>query len=161
AQLVEQLGWERTISQNTPDAVDRYLWQFQKGAEPAVSDLFNLRAVDENVNSSRGNKDFDVSDSRYLQPASPEAPGTSTDFDSWEPPDSDKGDIARALFYMDVRYEGDTSGEPDLVLTDNVGLITSTNHYMGSWRRFSGGIGRTRSMPGNSFATSGSSRSTS
>jgi endonuclease I len=39
-----------------------------------------------------------------------------------------KGDIARAMFYMDVRYEGGTHGvtgaaEPDLRLTDNLTLI--------------------------------------
>lgn len=53
-----------------------------------------------------------------------------------------KGDVARALFYMDVRYEGDTHGvtlvsEPDLILTDNMTLLdadTTTNMttaYMG------------------------------
>ena len=39
-----------------------------------------------------------------------------------------RGDIARALFYMDVRYEGGThqsgAAEPDLVLTDNESLIS-------------------------------------
>lgn len=39
-----------------------------------------------------------------------------------------RGDIARAMFYMDVRYEGGNHGitgwsEPDLVLTDNLSLI--------------------------------------
>jgi endonuclease I len=32
--------------------------------EPAYSDLFNLRACDSNVNSSRGNKFYDFSDRR-------------------------------------------------------------------------------------------------
>ena len=50
-----------------------------------------------------------------------------------------KGDIARAMFYMDVRYEGDqidTTGtpEPDLILTSNPSLIQTTagpTAYMG------------------------------
>ena len=54
-----------------------------------------------------------------------------------------RGDIARAQFYMDLRYEGGTHGpsgvmEPDLVLTDDLELIrdsyTQTNSstgYMG------------------------------
>lgn len=42
-----------------------------------------------------------------------------------------RGDVARAMFYMDVRYEGGTHGvtgapEPNLILTDNVNLIAST-----------------------------------
>jgi endonuclease I len=55
-----------------------------------------------------------------------------------------KGDVARAIFYMDVRYEGGTHGttgaaEPDLRLTDNLGLVqasaTGSNEsiaYMGA-----------------------------
>ena len=41
-----------------------------------------------------------------------------------------RGDIARALFYLDLRYEGGVHGitgfaEPDLVLTDDTGLINT------------------------------------
>ncbi len=51
---------------------------------------------------------------------------------SWEVWDHRKGDIARAMFYMDVRYEGGTHGgtgtsEPDLILTDNRSLIGSSS----------------------------------
>ncbi len=41
----------------------------------------------------------------------------------WETWDHRKGDVARAIFYMDVRYEGDTGSEPDLIVTDNTSLI--------------------------------------
>lgn len=43
----------------------------------------------------------------------------------FEPPDQDKGDIARALFYMAARYSGFTSAlaDPWLELTDDVNLI--------------------------------------
>ena len=57
--------------------------------QPAYSDLFNLRAEDDNVKSARGNKYYDVSDmnsTSYRFPANPEAPLCSTDSDSWEPP---------------------------------------------------------------------------
>src|SRR5436190_11591515 len=91
-------------------------------------------AEDSNVNSSRGNKFFDVSDlldARYRKPAHPEAPLASTDTDSWEPPAAVKGDIARALFYMVVRYTGDVPGEPALHLTDATQQIISSANFMG------------------------------
>src|SRR6185436_7495091 len=104
------------------------------GVEPAYSDLHNLRAVDATVNSSRGNKYYDFSDTNsagYKFPAHAEAPLCSTDSDSWEPPTFDRGNIARSLFYMSIRYTGDATNEPDLVLTDNTSLIQSTNAYIG------------------------------
>ena len=36
---------------------------------------------------------------------------------TWEPRDAVKGDVARMIFYMATRYEGD-SGEPDLEVVD-------------------------------------------
>jgi hypothetical protein len=88
------------------------------------------------VNNGRGNKFYDESnpvDPAYLNPASTEAPLASTDSDSWEPPEFVKGDIARALFYMTIRYTGDVSGEPALSLTDATGQITSTASTMGRY----------------------------
>ncbi|MEO6035261.1 MAG: endonuclease [Verrucomicrobiota bacterium] len=101
---------------------------------PSFTDLFNLRAEDANVNSARGNKFYDISDTNspgYKKPAHIEAPVTSTDSDSWEPPNSVKGDIARALFYMDVRYEGDRTNEQNLVLKDITTGINSSTNLMG------------------------------
>lgn len=43
----------------------------------------------------------------------------------WETWIGRRGDVARAMFYMDVRYEGDGS-EPDLILTDTVSLIVAS-----------------------------------
>lgn len=40
------------------------------------------------------------------------------DGDSWEPPAGVKGDVARALFYMDVRYDGLEGDTVDLRLQD-------------------------------------------
>ena len=61
---------------------------------------------------------------------------------TWDTWDHRRGDTARAQFYMDVRYEGGAHGisgnaEPNLILTNNTGLITGTgtntsgNAYMG------------------------------
>jgi len=69
-------------------------------------------------------------------------PGNSnwTNGSVFEPWNFRKGDVARAMFYMDVRYEGlgevDSTGtpEPDLILTSNPALIqgsTGGTAYMG------------------------------
>ena len=103
---------------NDPDAWNReHLWPkshgFPKEGSPAYTDLHHLRPADASVNSSRGIKDFDESDETHH-----EAALCSADRDSWEPPETVKGDIARALFYMAVRYEGE-HGEVNLELTND------------------------------------------
>jgi len=96
-----------------------HLWPQSLGTlrHPAKSDMHHIFAADAGVNSARGNKYFDGCTANCRTHA--EAPQAPYDTDSWEPPDRDKGDIARAMFYMDVRYEGD-GGEPDLRLTNDV-----------------------------------------
>ncbi|WP_239673515.1 endonuclease [Mangrovibacillus cuniculi] len=81
----------------------------------AGTDLHHLRPTDVSVNSSRGNKDFDYGGTQHS-----EALGNYTDSDSWEPRDAVKGDVARMLFYMAVRYEGDVFDEVDLELNEYV-----------------------------------------
>jgi len=83
------------------------------------TDIHHLRPEDKTVNNSRSNKAFDNGGS-----AEGEAPDTFTDNDSWEPRDSVKGDVARMLFYMDVRYEGTDGNTPDLVLVDNTAMAS-------------------------------------
>ncbi|MBU3107911.1 endonuclease [Clostridium gasigenes] len=78
------------------------------------TDIHHLRPADVSVNSTRGNLDFDNGGV-----ANSEATLCKYDSDSWEPRDSVKGDVARMLFYMAVRYEGD-SGEIDLELNNKV-----------------------------------------
>ncbi|CUB08350.1 Extracellular ribonuclease precursor [Bacillus cereus] len=87
------------------------------------TDLHHLRATDVSVNSSRGNLDFDNGGVNHS-----EATECKYDSDSWEPRDSVKGDIARMLFYMAVRYEGD-NGEVDLELNEKVN--NNKDPYMG------------------------------
>ncbi|GAA2355610.1 endonuclease I family protein [Streptomyces carpaticus] len=79
------------------------------------TDLHHLRPEDVQVNSARGNKDFDEGGSPVAN-----APGNYTDADSWEPRDAVKGDVARMVFYMAVRYEGG-DGFADLELNDTAG----------------------------------------
>ncbi|MFB6781863.1 endonuclease I family protein [Streptomyces sp. NPDC056352] len=66
------------------------------------TDIHHLRPEDVTVNSIRGNKDFDNGGSAVSG-----APGNYTDSDSFEPRDAAKGDVARMILYMAVRYEGD------------------------------------------------------
>lgn len=99
-----QNGWNR-----------EHLWPQSRGVrpQPMKSDLHALRPADASVNRRRGNLNFDDGGN-----AEGEAPNTFFDADSFEPRDDVKGDVARALFYMDVRYEG-SGGEPDLRLVDD------------------------------------------
>lgn len=78
------------------------------------TDLHHLRATDVQTNSTRGNLDFDIGGNEYKG-----APGNFYDSDSFEPHSRVKGDVARMLFYMAVRYEGDDRF-PDLELNNKV-----------------------------------------
>ena len=94
-----------------------HVWPQSKGLKgnEARRDLHNIVPADRSVNSSRGNKYFDNGGKPHS-----ECEGCLFDNDSWEPPDEVKGDIARIVFYMDLRYNGDDStGAPDLVASDN------------------------------------------
>lgn len=90
---------------------------FKKESQHAYTDLHHIVAADSSVNTDRSDNDFangGAADSECLECR--EGVGT------WEPPASVKGDIARMMFYMATRYEGnDGSGTPDLE------LVKSTN----------------------------------
>ncbi|MFI5549851.1 endonuclease I family protein [Streptomyces sp. NPDC051738] len=86
---------------------------FGTSAGPGT-DLHHLRPEDVQVNSIRGNKDFDNGGSSFTNSG-----GSLTDSNSFEPRDAVKGDVARMILYMAVRYEGDDSW-PDLEPNDAV-----------------------------------------
>jgi endonuclease I len=92
---------------------------------PEGTDAHHIRPTDASVNSSRGNLDFDNGGSQHS-----EATGCYYDNNSWEPRDEVKGDVARMIFYMAVRYEGG-SGEEDLELADNTNSSPSGQPYHG------------------------------
>ncbi|MFG2926180.1 endonuclease I family protein [Streptomyces sp. NPDC048305] len=85
------------------------------------TDIHHLRPTDVQVNSIRGNKDFDNGGSVVSG-----APGNYTDSDSFEPRDAVKGDVARMILYMAVRYEGDDSFA-DLEPNDSVNNGSAPN----------------------------------
>lgn len=85
------------------------------------TDLHHVRAEDVTTNSARSNKAFDDGGSTYVDTGGNYSGSTpaSTDSDSWYPGNGVRGDVARMIFYMAVRYEGE-NGEPDLELTEAV-----------------------------------------
>ncbi|MBS3766614.1 MAG: endonuclease [Candidatus Cloacimonetes bacterium] len=83
-------------------------------ADTAYTDIHHLRPSDRSVNGAKGAKGFDYG-GYWVE----ETDSVFTDFDSWEPFDDIKGDVARMLFYMVVRYEND--GEYDLEIVDSTG----------------------------------------
>jgi endonuclease I len=89
------------------------------------TDVHHLRPCDISVNSARGNKDFDNGGSEYIDGDGPT--GCFSDADSWEARDEVKGDVARMIFYMAVRYEGD-NGEIDLEMVDYVNSAPDPYH---------------------------------
>ncbi|MFW5473434.1 endonuclease [Knoellia sp. CPCC 206450] len=78
------------------------------------TDVHHLRPEDVTVNSDRGNLDFDNGGSAVNQCAD-----CWRDADSFEPRDAVKGDVARMILYMAVRYEGG-DGWPNLEPNESV-----------------------------------------
>ena len=81
------------------------------------------------MNTRRGEKDFDNGGETVLN-GTLETDCLDTN-STFEPRDEVKGDIARIILYMDVRYEGNAMGanEPNLVPVD--GLTTYPNPQIG------------------------------
>lgn len=112
---------------NNPDNWNReHVWPsshgFPSSSQLAYTDIHHLRAADISMNSSRGNRDFDNGG----QPVDESPENLRNGSTSWEPRDEVKGDVARMMFYLDVRYaSGSDDNMPDLVLVDRVGTATS------------------------------------
>ncbi|GAA0430018.1 hypothetical protein Aca07nite_38630 [Actinoplanes capillaceus] len=87
------------------------------------TDLHHLRPEDVTINALRGNKDFDAGGTAVSGAA-----GNYTDADSWEPRAAIKGDVARMVFYMAVRYEG---GDSWANLELNNSTANGSNPYLG------------------------------
>lgn len=110
----------------------------------AYTDTHHLFIADSSYNSSRSNKPFDncaVGCSTKITLDNNNRGGTSAESNltegsgsegSWQTWNSRKGDVARALMYLSVRYEGGAHGdtgvnEPDLILTNDRNLIGQSN----------------------------------
>ncbi|NOX86957.1 MAG: hypothetical protein GXO86_13510, partial [Chlorobi bacterium] len=80
------------------------------------------------VNSAKSNRDFDYGTTQYIDGSGTTDCYYSTDI--WEPRDEVKGDVARMIFYMATRYEGDST-EPDLEIVDYVNTAPSNEPLYG------------------------------
>jgi len=83
-----------------------HVWPTSYGINSSGIDFTDLHAIfacDVSTNASRGNKFFDG----------------ETDRDSWLPIPEMRGDIARAMFYMAARYDGEDYRTVDLKLSNN------------------------------------------
>lgn len=116
----------------------------QKGAG---TDLHHLLAADHKTNNIHNNNDYGYIDrTKSFDTIYCYYANGDTDISGWsgvdkygnsvfEPSDTYKGDIARALLYMATRYskklDTNTEAEPYLQLTDDITLIDDMSNYHG------------------------------
>lgn len=116
-----------SISKNAGTATwnKEHIWSQSHGLSGSAgySDLHHLRAAPSAVNSTRSNYDFGNLNGQGT--AVRDAPGNyvNTMTHMWEPADNLKGDVARMMLYMDVRYEG--GEDPQLTLVERGNYPTS------------------------------------
>lgn len=94
--------WDSGVTWNREHTWPRSLGVGTSG--PDNSDLHMLRPANPSVNNSRGNEPFGTASSSY-----------------WDPDllgGGDRGEMARAMFYADTRYDGTESSTVDLTLVD-------------------------------------------
>lgn len=111
-------------SGNPNDWNQEHIWAkshgFKNKNQHAHTDTHHIRATDVSVNADRGNRDFangGISNKECTECLM--KPFVADTHATWESPDRVKGDTARMMFYMVVRYDGnDNSNTPDLLLVN-------------------------------------------
>lgn len=119
---------------------------FKSEKSLAYTDCHHLFAAYSSYNSSRGNKPYGTSSlsqgvckptERNLERGGPSF--CNLRFAKvWEVWEGRRGDVARAMFYMAIRYEGDTQNEPDLELTDDSSHIKTSTAWETQGKAFMG-----------------------
>ena len=110
----------------------------------AYSDLHHLRATENSINSTRNNRYFDEVD-RNSSKTSHDNFGNywTSAADVFEPRDEVKGDIARMLFYMTVKYDGHQKDcYLDLELYDDTATASHANKYDKTSTTNTGSLGK-------------------
>lgn len=124
---------------NNGDGWNReHVWAKSRGdfgtSQGAGTDCHHLAVADISTNGARGNMNFAYGDTYYTDTqgfySGSTLSKTSSTEDVWEPRDEVKGDVARMLFYMATRYEGE-NGDPDLELTETLLSGTDKSPYHG------------------------------
>lgn len=89
------------------------------------TDVHHLRPCDIQVNSDRGNMWFGNATTPHYHGGTATGNYYNTSQHLWQPRAEVKGDVARMIFYMATRYEGQ-NGEPDLEVIDYLPANNST-----------------------------------
>lgn len=90
------------------------------------TDVHAIRPCDISVNSARSNRWFAECSTAYIDGDGPTGCFTSSTEWVWKPNDDVKGDVARMIFYMATRYEGEGL-EPDLQIIDYLPADNNTS----------------------------------
>jgi len=111
-----------------PDDWNReHVWAKSHGDFGTVTgpgtDVHHLRPEDVSVNGARGNLDFDNGGSTVSQ-----CSGCAADGDSFSPRAAVRGDVARMILYMAIRYEG---GDGFANLEPNDAVANGSAPYIG------------------------------
>ncbi len=113
-------GWSVNAAQeyNNENGWNReHVWAKSRGdfgTSPGPgTDTHHLRPSDISVNFARNNRWFDNCTIPYVDEGLETGCFTSVSNWVWQPREEVKGDVARMIFYMATRYEGE-NGEPDL-----------------------------------------------
>jgi len=114
-----------SVNNNSDDSWNReHVWSKSHGfpdiEQLGYTDIHHLRPSDASINSARSNYDFD-NGGDIVYDGDIATNNNLNSGTSWEPRDEVKGDVARMMFYMDLRYEdGSDQDMPDLRLIDEV-----------------------------------------
>ncbi len=131
-----QIYTQHSVPKNDNQTWNReHLWPRSRGNSdkrgPDDTDLHHLFPSDYRVNAKRASLPFDLT-------SPPRLPTKwSIDNDSFQPPNNAIGDIARALFYMAIRYDGSDHSTSDLTLVSNDidGAEMGSLHTLLQWHR--------------------------
>ena len=126
-QIYTGKSWPNSDYGNGGDQLNReHVWAKSHGnfgdMQPMDGDVHNLKPSDASVNIDKSNLDYDNGGTQH-----PEATGCYYSANNWEPRDEDKGDVARIIFYMDTRYQGE-NGEINLTVVDEVNTYPEPEH---------------------------------
>lgn len=126
-------GWSLNANQEYNSGAGwsrEHVWAKSRGnfgtAIGPGTDVHAIRPCDISVNSARNNRWFAECTEEYIDGDGPTGSYRSSTEWIWKPNDKVKGDVARMIFYMATRYEGE-GGEPDLEIVDSIPSNSSTN----------------------------------